>query len=128
MADHPSTLHELQLIKQRDLSEQATDVLNALALVVQPGASQGAVEAARQLDSSCPPLAQAKDAGDYIWVVWDIILAAAGSPDVEDEVQWRLLHVMKELRLCAKGELDLGWGVSTLPTLNHDTEQTHLSD
>jgi hypothetical protein len=107
-------LSQLQLIKRRQLSKQESSILAAFALAfhdlhAESGASRAsdaALEAAHRLDSLCPSLDQKEDARDYLWRTWEIMLDIAGSPDVDDNVHWRLLNVLEELLQCAKGELD----------------------
>ncbi len=108
MADNTNDLAQLERIRRRELSEQEREILNVFALAIRPGVLQadGAVEAARQLDALCPPLDQNKNAKDYIWAVWDIMLDIAGSPDVQDQVHHCLVSVLQELALIAKGQLN----------------------
>jgi hypothetical protein len=105
MADNESSLFHLGLIRRRNLSEQETNILNAFAWGMQPATPETAAEAVRQLNDSCPPLAQEEEANNYLWQVWDIMMDIARSPDVTSEVHKRLVAILECLRQCAKGEL-----------------------
>jgi hypothetical protein len=111
MAEIENSLFELELIKQRNLSEQETNILNAFASGIQPATPETANEAARQLDNCCPLLEQEKETNDYLWMVWEIMLDIARSPDVKSEVHDRLVSIVESLRQCANGDLNV-WGVS----------------
>ena len=111
MADNKSSLFHLELIRQRNITKQETNILDAFACGMQPATPETAAEAARQLDSSCPPLEQENEAGDYLWMVWEIMLDIAQSPDVASEIHERLVGILASLWQCAKGDLDIG-GVS----------------
>src|SRR5690348_8872607 len=107
-------LAQLELIRRKKLSDQEIGILDAFSLAMQPGASGAAIEAARRLDSLCPPLTQEQDARDYLWRTWTILLDIARSPDVQDGVHSRLVSVLEEVQQCAKGEL----GTEGVRTLN----------
>lgn len=111
MADNPSSLFHLELIRRRDTTEQEVNVLNLLARWMQPATPETAAGAAHQLDCSCPPLGQEQEANDYLWTVWEIIINIARSPDVASEVHEHLVNIMESLQQCAKGDLNV-WGVS----------------
>lgn len=108
-----TSLTQLELIRERTLSQQDTNILGALALGIQPATAEAAWAAARQLDRLCPSLANEEDALNYLWEVWHLVLDAARSPDVSDEVHIRLVTILEHLQQCAKGEIDV-WGVSCL--------------
>lgn len=111
MADSESSIFHLALVKQRTASEQEINILNAFACGMQPATPETAAEAARQLDDLCPPLEQAKETKDYLWMVWEILFDIAASHDVANEIHERLMNILQSLRLCAKGDVDV-WGVS----------------
>ena len=104
MANNACDLSELELVKQRQPSAWESDILNAFAIAMRPE-PHAAKDAARQINSLCPPLDQREEAGNYIWEVWRMLLDIARSPDVPDEVHSRLMNVLQELKQCAKGEL-----------------------
>ncbi len=108
MADKENSLSQLERIRRRELSDQEREILNVFAHATRPGVLQAdaAVEAARQLDALCSPLDQDKNAKDYIWAIWDIMLDVAGSPEVHDQVHHCLVSVLQELKLIAKGQLN----------------------
>lgn len=81
-----------------------------LMVLCNPPTLETAAEAALWLDYFCPPLDQEKDAHQYLWTVWYIMLSIAQSPDVTSQVHDCLLRVVENLRHCAKGELNV-WGV-----------------
>ncbi len=118
MAGNETSLFQLELIRRRDLSAQETNILNALACGMQPATAEAAAEAARQLDSFFPPLEQVKEANDYLWAVWEVIIDIARSPDVMIQVHERLVSILENLRRCAKGDLNV-WGVSIRPCRSH---------
>ncbi|KAK4032947.1 hypothetical protein C8A01DRAFT_50382 [Parachaetomium inaequale] len=107
-----ATLMQLELVKKRDLTAQGVSILQALAHGLQPATPEAAAEAAHQLDRLCPPLEDSDQASDYLWGLWEIIMAIAGSPDVESEVHERLVEILRQLKQHARGEL----GFSLDPT------------
>ena len=104
-------LARLELIRQRNLFRQEESILDALTLGIHPATAEAAWAAARQLDRLCPALENEQDARDYLWRVWHLMVDAARSPDVSDEVHIRLVSILEHLQQCAKGELK-AWGVS----------------
>ena len=110
MARNETSLFNFDLMRERELSEEETNVLHAFDSAVHPATPETAAEAALWLDYFCPPLDQEKDAHQYLWTVWDIMLSIAQSPDVTSQVHDCLLGVVENLRQCAKGELNV-WGV-----------------
>jgi hypothetical protein len=68
-----------------------------------------------QLNSLCPPLTQEEDAEAYIWVVWDMFLLIARSPDVACEVHVPLVNIIQLLENFAKGSVTI-WGVKLSST------------
>jgi hypothetical protein len=111
MAENESSLIHLELIRQRNLSGQKTNILNTFTCEIQPTTTKTVMEATHQLDSSCPPLGQEKETNDYLWMVWEIMLDIARSPNVTSEVHKRLVSILESLRQSAKGDLNV-WGVS----------------
>jgi len=111
-ASNSASLFQLELIRQRDPSELDTNILNAFTCGMEPATDDAAAEAARRLDESCPPLEQVKEARDYLWRVWDVMLDIARSPDVTRQVHKRLISVLESLRQIAKGDL-IVYSVST---------------
>lgn len=111
MTGDENSLFNLKLIKRRDLGEQETKIINAFACGVQPATEESAAEAVRQLDSYCPPLEQYDEVGDYLWMVWEILMDIVQSPDVTGEVHDQLIVILGSLWQCAKGEVDV-YGVS----------------
>ncbi|RDL33086.1 uncharacterized protein BP5553_08525 [Venustampulla echinocandica] len=115
MAQNESSIFHLELIRQKNLSEQETNILYAFAYGMQPATPETAAGAAYQLDCLCPPLEQRHECNDYIWMVWSIMLNIARSPDVTSEVHMRLVSIVESLRQIAKGDLEFGihrrvWG------------------
>ena len=113
MADNANGLEQLERIRRRVLSKQEKEILNVFALAIcdldsetPNAAAEAAREAARRLDALCPPLEHEKDAKDYIWAIWDIMLDVAGSPDIQDQVHHSLVSILRELKLIAKGQLN----------------------
>ncbi|RFU28620.1 hypothetical protein B7463_g7724, partial [Scytalidium lignicola] len=109
MAENASSLFYLELIRQRDLSEQETNILNVFAHGMYPATLKTAEEAAYWLDCSCPPLEQGKETEveGYFWMIWEIMLDITRSPDVSSEVHQRLIVVLRSLKQCAKGDLNV---------------------
>jgi hypothetical protein len=50
MSENKSSLFHLELIRQRDLSEQEADIVSAFARGIYPATTETVLEAARQLD------------------------------------------------------------------------------
>jgi hypothetical protein len=109
------SIFELYAIKSRKLSDQQTKVLNVLASGIYPATSDTAAETVIQLNSLCPPLTQEEDAEAYIWVVWDMFLLIARSPDVACEVHVPLVNIIQLLENFAKGSVTI-WGVKLSST------------
>lgn len=102
-----NSLFDLELIKKRNLSEQDIEIVNAFSWGIQLATPEAAAEAAFQLDCLCPPLEQNEEAADYLWMVWDIMVDIAQSPDVKSEVHDGLVSIVQNLMQCAKGDLDI---------------------
>ena len=88
MADSENGLAQLELVQQRELSEQETDILQAFGLAMRPGVHGAAADAARRLDALCPPLECEQEALDYIWSVWGVLFYIAASRYVSDQVHF----------------------------------------
>lgn len=116
MAEGESSLFDLELIKKRKLSEQEIGIVNAFSWGVQLATPEAAAEAALQLDYLCPPLEQRADAEDYLWMVWELMIDIAQSPDVKSEVHDGLMSILEDLVQGAKGDLN-AWGVSASPII-----------
>lgn len=109
--ENKNSLFHLELVRKRTLSAQETSILNAFDRGMQFDVLERAAEAARQLNNYCPPLDQEKEANAYLWMVWEIMLDIARSPDVKCEVHICLVKILEMLRQSAKGDLNV-WGVS----------------
>lgn len=107
MAGNESSLSQLELIRERDLSDGETNVLAAFDCAMHPARPETAAEVAQWLDYFCPPLEQEEEAQDYIWTIWETMLNVARSPDVTSEIHERLVSIVEHLRQCAKGEMDV---------------------
>jgi hypothetical protein len=77
-----------------------------------PAPPETTAEAARQLDYFCPPLETRKEASNYFWATWEILIDIARSPEVTPEAHERLVGIVECLGQCAKGEMVV-WGVRT---------------
>jgi hypothetical protein len=106
MVDNTDGLAQLELIRQRELSEQETDILHAFGLAMRPGVPDAAAEAASRLDALCPPLEGDQEAGDYIWRVWGVMFDIAASTDATDQMHSALLAVLQALEKKSRGQLD----------------------
>ncbi|KAI5458795.1 hypothetical protein BGZ63DRAFT_52314 [Mariannaea sp. PMI_226] len=107
LARDANSLFDLELIRDRSLTDQDVAILNAFSHAMRPATLETAAEAAYQLDFFCPPLEEKKEAEDYLWQVWVLMLDIAQSPGVTSEIQGRLISVAENVRRVAKGEL---WG------------------
>ena len=67
-----------------------------------PATPEAVTEVESQLDNFCPPLEQEKEAKKYLWMLWDIMLNIATSPDVTSEIQNDLVEILQSLRRIAK--------------------------
>jgi hypothetical protein len=105
MADNANGLAQLELIRQRELSEQETGILQAFGLAMRPGVLDAAADAARRLDALCPPLECEQEARDYIWSVWGVMFYIAASRDVSDQVHFSLVAVLQELKQITRGSV-----------------------
>ncbi|KAK6452848.1 hypothetical protein FP744_10009099 [Trichoderma asperellum] len=98
MEDRESALFGLELITRKTLSPQEVDILKLFAC-------ENADEAAFQIDSFCPPLAEQKEASSYLWTVWEVMVDIVRSPDATSEIHKHLVSILQGLVLIAKGEL-----------------------
>lgn len=71
-----------------------------------------------QIDAMCPPLSEEKEARNYFWSVWEMMLDVARSPDVDIEIHRDLVRIIESLSQCAKGDLHV-WGVCIYPYSRH---------
>ena len=117
MADNEYShgLDKLELIRERDVSEEETTTINALALGT-------ADEAEQQLDILCPPLEEGNEAENYIWGMWGIIIDIARSPNVHEEIHERLVGILQHLKQYERGELK----VYRVSIQNYSPTQFHL--
>lgn len=106
MADDANGLAQLELIRERELSGQQTDILQAFGLAMRPGVPGAAADAAGRLDALCPPLESDQEARDYIWGVWEVLFYIAASADVPDQVHFSLVAVLQELQQKTRGQLE----------------------
>jgi hypothetical protein len=107
-----SSLFNLELIREGELSEGEWIILNIFAHGIQPAMPGVAAEAAQQFDILCPPLKHVHEANHYLWTLWKVMITIARSPDVTSEIHVRLVGILDILRQSAKGELDVH-GVSS---------------
>ena len=107
-----TTLFDLELIKERKLSDQDRAILDALS----GGPNTTPWDIAYQLDWLCPLLEEKKEAEYYFWRLWGIIADIARSPGVTDEIQEYLVLILRSLERQAKGDI-IVWGVSTITTI-----------
>lgn len=111
MAANESTnirpLTQFELIQKRGhLSQQETNILNVLTHGLQPATPENAAEAAFQLDRLCPPLGYEEEAGAYLWILWEVILDIARTPDTDNELQQGLVNILQCLKQYAtRGEV-----------------------
>ncbi|KAI3392493.1 hypothetical protein diail_5658, partial [Diaporthe ilicicola] len=105
-----NTLLQLETLKERDFSEVQTQILDVLAYAINAATDEAATEAAIQLDALCPPLDQYPDAQDYMWAIWEIIMDAAESHDVTNEIQEGMIRTLQALQQIAKGDMDIYGG------------------
>lgn len=98
MEDRESAIFGLELISKKTLSPQEVDILKLFAC-------ENADEAAFQIDSFCPPLAEQKEASSYLWTVWEVMVDIVRSPDATSEIHKHLVSILQGLVLIAKGEL-----------------------
>jgi hypothetical protein len=116
ISQNEGSLFHLELVTSMDVTSRETEIsniLDALTLGMQPAISEGAEQAACQLDFECPPLERNKEASGYLWNIWEVMGNIAGSPSATPEIQKRLVAVLKCLQKCAKGDLRT-WSVSRL--------------
>ncbi len=116
MAANESSLFQLKFIRERTLSEQETNILNAFDYGMQPATVETAAEAARRLDRLFPHLEQVKEANDYLLAVWELMMDMARSPEATGPVHERLVLIVGTLRRCLQGSLSVG-GVRLLSPL-----------
>ncbi|KAK3899515.1 hypothetical protein C8A05DRAFT_36861 [Staphylotrichum tortipilum] len=108
MADNANGLAQLERIRERALSEQETAILQALGLAMRPGVLDAAADAARRLDSLCPPLECDQEVRNYIWAVWGVMFSIAASSNAQDQVHFALVAVLQELQNTTRGQLSVG--------------------
>jgi len=108
----PTSLFDLELIKERKLSDQDRAILDALS----GGPNTTPWDIAYRLDWLCPLLEEKKEAEYYFWRLWGIIADIARSPGVTDEIQEYLVLILRSLERQAKGDI-IVWGVSTITTI-----------
>ncbi len=105
MADNANGLAQLQRIREQKLSVQQTCILQAFGDGMRPGGLDAAADAARRLDSLCPPLEFDQEVRNYIWTVWKVLFWIAGSSDAQDQVHFALVAVLQQLKQIARGGL-----------------------
>lgn len=111
MADGRSRLLGLEAIQQRDLSEGQVNLIHIFGDGIGQSSPESIAEVVRQVDELCPALTEEKDARNYLWMLFDMVIAIARSPDSQSDLHEYLLAVLDSLRQRAKGELGV-WSVS----------------
>lgn len=72
---------------------------------------EASFEVACLLDYFCPPVDETEEIGDYLWLVWDIMMDIVTSPDVTTEIQKSFVKILLALKQHAKGDTKID-GVS----------------
>ena len=108
MTDNANGLAQLEMIREQALSERDTDILQAFGLAMRPGVPDAAADAARTLDSLCPPLEYEREVRNYIWGVWQVMFWIAASSNAQDQVHIALVAVLQELKQTIRGQLSVG--------------------
>lgn len=104
MAERENDLLHVELIKRKTLTPQEASILDAFAC-------HNASTAVARIDSNFPTLADVKSVENYLWDVWEVMIAIVRSPDVTNEVHEYFVGVLQGLSRVAKGEV-LVWTVS----------------
>jgi len=105
IAENKHNLFNLELIRQKELPIKETTIIATFSHGMLPATPEAVTEVASQLDHFCPPLEQEKEAKKYLWMLWDIKLNIATSPDVTSEIQNALVEILQSLQQIAKWEL-----------------------
>jgi hypothetical protein len=66
MAENKPNLYSLELIREKNLSEEEANIIATFAHGMQPATPEAVTEVARQLDNFCPPLEHEKEAKKYL--------------------------------------------------------------
>lgn len=53
---------------------------------MQPATTEAATESALQLDNGSPLLQQGKEAEDYLWMIWEVMVTVSMSPDATSHI------------------------------------------
>lgn len=107
MTANNSQLFQLEAIRKRELSDDANAIVNIWSSAMAPSARESIIEAARQIDKRCPPIEDTEKTAEYVWMLWDIMLDIASSPDVTIQIQERLVSVVSELQTIDRGTVSL---------------------
>ncbi|KAJ4392947.1 hypothetical protein N0V93_002151 [Gnomoniopsis smithogilvyi] len=100
-----SQLFQLQDIRKRELSEEETSIVNIWANATAAATQESAAEVAHQIDRMCPSIDDVEKARDFTWMLWDIMLSVAASPDVTSEIQQSIVSVVLELQKIDRGAI-----------------------
>lgn len=110
--DWGESLLQLELVKERVLSDEERAVLRAFACGMHPATRESSEKAARAINALCPPLDQDNtEAERWLWMSWEVMLTIVQIPDVATDVFDRLLSTLEALQHCARGNVKI-YGVS----------------
>lgn len=97
----------------KDITPEHIAVLKVFARGISAATPEAAKEAARQLNDLCPPLNRTREANNWMYMVWLVMLDIVADIGSKDTVQEGCVRILEELVQCAKGTMDV-WGVSCL--------------
>ncbi|CAH0046668.1 unnamed protein product [Clonostachys solani] len=125
----PQSKFDLSDIKTTSLTEPGISILNIIENALNSTSPGSASIAAQGLDLLCPST-KSTEVGDYIWVLWTMLLEVAQAlpPDSDKPGQGTLVAILFELQQCAKGDVSL-WGSEwrlwrDLPLLSNFMDET----
>lgn len=101
------SLFPLAVLKEKDLSEQHKNILNTFFRGLPLATPDIAAGIAYEFDYCCPPLENEEETERYLWAIWEVMMNIAGSTEATSQIHVSLVKILEELRLFAKGDINV---------------------